>query len=85
MIADIVKLIKKSFNKLKISSKYKPISRHASARHLAPQDRFWDSMSQKSIRHEANLLGSSHPASATDYAQKTLRQGYHKWLYGSSG
>jgi hypothetical protein len=56
----------------------------ASVRHLAPQDRFWDSMSQKSIRHEANLLGSSRPASATDYAQKTLRQGYHKWLYGCS-
>jgi hypothetical protein len=56
-----------------------------SAHHLAPQDRFWDSLSQKSIRHEANLLGSSRPASATDYAQKTLHQGYHKWLYGSSG
>jgi hypothetical protein len=60
-------------------------SKDKSARHLVPQDRFWDSMSQKSIRHKANLLGFRRPASATDYAQKPLHQGYHKWLYGSSG
>jgi hypothetical protein len=46
-----------------------------SARHLVPQDRFWNSMAQKSIRHEANFLGSSRPASATDLRTKDAPPG----------